>query len=263
MGNEGIHGLTLKIELPDLKADIFPGSGSPSLVLIAGGRAPDPQWLAQFCQGKDAWAVDKGIEVCLNAKIVPSLFIGDCDSASSEGLLWVLDNKIPSVFLPTEKDLTDLQAALRMAGESSAHSEVLLTGVFGGRNDHFFANIFSMIWAEEEWGVQVRCAADDREAVFLLKGPGSVEFNGVQAGTLVSTFSLSEKCEEVNLWGTKWPIEKGTLNIRRPFSVSNIVMTNRCLGSEENEKVSFGAELSNGWMGIYITSTGTEEKGWI
>ncbi len=263
MEYEGIQGLALKIELPHMEADIFPGSGSPSLVLVAGGRPPDPQWLVQFCKGRDIWAVDKGIEVCLNAKITPSLFIGDCDSASREGLLWVLNNKVHSVILPTEKNLTDLQATLRMAGESGIHSEVILTGAFGGRNDHFFANIFSMIWAEEEWGIQARCAADDRESVFLLKGQGSVEFSGVPVGTLVSTLSLSEKCEGVSLWGTKWPIEKGTLNIRRPFSVSNVVMKKGHFGSEVNERGSFGAELTSGWMCIYITAPGIEEKGWI
>lgn len=260
---ERVSGVALKVKLPQFKANVFPGSGSPALVLVAGGRPPNAQWLAQLCQGKDTWAVDKGIDVCLSAKIIPSLFIGDRDSASMNGILWARNNRVPSVVFPTEKNMTDLQIALRMVQESAKGPDVILAGVLGGRHDHFFANIFSMIWAEEEWGVQSRCAADEKEAIFLLKGPGSIEFTGVPAGTLVSTLTLSEKCTGVNLWGTKWPIENGTLNIRRPFAVSNIATGTKPGFSDIKNEVSFGVEMSSGWMGIYITATGIEEKGWI
>lgn len=257
---EGVYCLTIKIELPDYKVTFSNGSGHPSLVLVAGGRPPDPQWLARLCQDRETWAIDRGIDACINAEIKPSLFIGDQDSASREGVLWAQSNRIRSVIFPPEKDMTDLQIALKMAGETFTCAETILTGAFGGRPDHFFANIFSMIWAEEVWGVQTRCAADEREAVFLLQGPGLVEFSGVSPGALISTLSLSERCTGVNLRGVKWPIKRGVLDIRRPFAVSNIItgMKSFFSGSE----ATFDAEISSGWLGIYITEPGEEKKGW-
>ena len=254
---EGFPKLTIKISLPNLKAELIPGTCSPSLVLVAGGRTPDSHWLEQLCQKNTTWAVDRGVDTCISAGVIPSFFIGDRDSASREGILWARDNHIHSAVFPTEKDQTDLQIALKMAGESGFHSEVILTGTFGGRSDHFFANIFSMIWAEEEWGIRARCAADEREAVFLLKGPESIEFTNVSPGTFISTLSLSEKCTGVSLWGTKWSIPDGALYIRHPFAVSNVVTGIRPTSSE---KVSFGAKISSGWMGIFITAPDTEKR---
>lgn len=250
----------MKLILPEFKAEFLPEVYSPSLVIVAGGRPPDPHWLPRLCRNRSVWAVDKGIDVCMNAAIIPSFFIGDCDSASMEGILWARNNFVHSAVFPPEKDLTDLQIALKMAGETGIHHDVILTGTFGGRWDHFFANIFSMIWAEEQWGVQARCAADEREAVFLLQGPGSIEFSDVPADTLVSTLSLSEKCTGVSLWGTKWPITNSTLESRRPFAVSNVVTGIR---SDFPEEVSFGAKISSGWMGVYMTAPNTGKKGWI
>ncbi|MDO9507734.1 MAG: thiamine diphosphokinase [Thermovirgaceae bacterium] len=251
------------IELPQLTARISPGSGSPSLVLVAGGRVPDPNWLAGLCEGRTAWAIDSGIDACRNAGVVPSLFIGDRDSASINGINWARNKEVPSLVFPPEKDLTDLQLALRSMTDLTTGTAAILTGAFGGRYDHSIANLFSMIWAEDEWGVQIRCAADERESFFLLRDRESASFSGIPAGTLISTLSLSEKCTGVNLWGAKWPIGKGTLYARRPFAVSNMVTgANPGLSIEDGE-ISFGVEISTGWLGVYIAGSGAEEKGWI
>jgi len=244
--------LSLIITTPQIKANISPGSGSPSLVLVAGGRAPDPCWLALLCKGKTAWAIDRGIDACMGAGVVPSLFIGDRDSASKKGILWASEKEVPSLVFPPEKDMTDLQLALKLMRNFSGGSSAILTGAFGGRYDHSIANIFSLIWAEEEWSVQIRCAADDRESLFILRDGESATFSGVTAGTLVSTISLSENCTGINLWGTKWSIPNGMLSIRRPFAVSNIISgTDGVPGSKDGE-VSFGVDIGTGWLGVYV-----------
>lgn len=244
--------MSLIIKIPQMTAKISPGSGSPSLVLVAGGRIPDPCWLARVCQKKTAWAIDHGIDACMGAEVVPSLFIGDRDSASKKGILWASQKEVPSLVFPPEKDMTDLQLALKSMRNFSGGSSAILTGVFGGRYDHSIANIFSLIWAEEEWGVQIRCATDERESFFILRDGESAIFSGIPAGTLISTMSLSENCTGINLWGTRWPIPNGKLSIRRPFAVSNVITGSDTLHCRKDGGISFGVEISTGWLGVYV-----------
>lgn len=251
-----------RIEIPELKADIAPGTGSPGLVVVAGGRPPSTEWLNLICRGKKVLAVDRGIEVCRKAVVSPSYYFGDNDSASPEGILWAKTNRIPSAIFPAEKDMTDLQLTLEMAGKMQIGTSAILTGAFGGRNDHFFANVFTMIWAEEEWGLRVRCAADDVESIYLLRGPETLIFSEVEVGTVVSTLSLSEKCSGVSVHGLKWPLSGQNIDLKRPFAVSNKVTGTKGSFQEKGEKVSFSVKVSRGWMGIYITSPEAEEKGW-
>ena len=134
------------------------------------------------------------------AGIRPSFFIGDNDSVSEEARQWSREEKIPSLLFPPEKDLTDLQLALKEASGTCGGPNgmrgctAILTGAFGGRFDHLFANLYSLIWAEEEWGVKVRCEADGSEALFILRSGETLRLSGLEKGGIFSTLALSEKC---------------------------------------------------------------------
>lgn len=241
--------MSREISLPEMKALYEPGCGAPSLVLVAGGRAPDRAWLCDLCRGEKVWAIDRGIDACLPAGIFPSLFIGDGDSASGYAKKWLAERKTPSLIFPPEKDLTDLQLALKIMKADPGGpviKEAILTGSFGGRFDHMFANVYSLLWAEEEWSVRVRCMADDNEAFFIVRGGEKACFSGLGNNTLISTLSLSPECTGVKTTGTRWPINNGKLFLNRPYAVSNIV------AGAEGVSGSFSVEVRSGWLGVYI-----------
>ncbi|HON33395.1 MAG: thiamine diphosphokinase [Thermovirgaceae bacterium] len=233
------------ISLPQLKAQFTPPFELPSIVFVAGGRTPGPSWLRELCREKDVWAVDRGLDPCMAAGIRPSFFIGDNDSVSEEARQWSREGKIPSLLYSPEKYLTDLQLALKEAGRTCRGPNgrrgctAILTGAFGGRFDHLFANLYSLIWAEEEWGMKVRCVADGSEALFILKGGERLRLSGLEKGGIFSTLALSEKCLGIRMTGTRWTISEGNLYLRKPFAVSNVAETTVEVG------------LSSGWLGIY------------
>lgn len=242
--------------LPQLKAFFEPAIGPPSTVIVAGGRAPDITWLRELCSSRDVWAVDRGLDGCMSADIVPTLFIGDGDSVSRKAMQWAQLKRVTSLLFPPEKDLTDLQLALREAGGKG--SSAIITGAFGGRFDHIFANVYSLIWAEEEWGPRVRCMADEKEVFFLIRGGESLSLSGLERGTVFSTLALSEECSGIDMKGAKWQVGEGRLLLREPFAISNILS-----GDAEGaliDRAPLRVSLSSGWLGVYVMTSLSAEQ---
>ena len=53
---------------------------STPVILVAGGRPPDANWLKRVVQNCPVWAIDRGIDVCRSASVIPEILIGDADS---------------------------------------------------------------------------------------------------------------------------------------------------------------------------------------
>lgn len=83
---------------------------------------------------------DHGTVYLLNRGIVPDLAVGDFDSLSNEE--WQLvHERVPNIQRHNpEKNETDTELALLKALEFNP-TEILLTGVTGGRLDHYEANL--------------------------------------------------------------------------------------------------------------------------
>ncbi|MDR1049143.1 MAG: thiamine diphosphokinase, partial [Synergistaceae bacterium] len=155
-----------RLSLPRLEAT-KPGEGAEAgTLLVLGGRAPDPEWLRFAASGRTVWAVDRGAEACRAAGVVPELALGDFDSLDAGGRAWLEELGVGTEAYPPDKDYTDFQLALRRAG---AGRGLLVTGCWGGRFDHAFANVFSILWGRE-WDAEVHAFADEAEALFPLSG---------------------------------------------------------------------------------------------
>ena len=242
--------------LPQINAHFEPAIEPPSTVIVAGGRAPGISWLREVCCSRDVWAVDRGLDSCMSADIVPSLFIGDGDSVSRKAMRWSQLKRVTSILFPPEKNLTDLQLALKEAGGKG--SSAIITGAFGGRFDHLFANVYSLIWAEEEWGPRVRCMADEKEVFFLIRGGESLSLSGLERGTVFSTLALSEECSGIDMKGAKWQVGEGRLLLREPFAISNILS-----GDAEGalfDRTPLRVSLSSGWLGVYFMTSLSAEQ---
>jgi thiamine pyrophosphokinase len=210
-------------------------------ILVLGGRAPSPSWLSNVAYGinKDAvWAADHGVDACMVAGIIPGHVIGDFDSISEEGETWLRSNasEVEIERFPAEKNLTDFQLCLdRVKGE------ILVTGCWGGRFDHAFANVFSALWGLES-GARILAFADELEILIPLAADeqGAVLELRLLSEAVISLLPLSESCEGVDVRGTKWELAGATLAQGRPYAVSN---------APSGEKIS--VKIDKGIIGVY------------
>ena len=188
------------------------------LRIVASGLPKTPK--------RVVWAADHGADACISAGIVPHHVLGDFDSISEDGEAWLRRN-VPEAEVDrfnADKDLTDFQLCL-----SRIKGDILVTGCWGGRFDHAFANVFSSLWGLE-WGARVVAFADESEILIpLAAGPkvceagqsAALELHLLSDASAISLLPMCESCEGVDVRGTKWELAGATLAQGRPYAVSN------------------------------------------
>ena len=192
----------------------------PTALAVAGGRAPSQLWLQQAAMGLATYCADRGAAYALGAGLSPTLVVGDGDSAATavyaeaEGAGAALD------IHPPAKDDTDLQLLLGKLPQA----DLLATGIWGGRFDHLFSNVYSMLAWKQQRQSQV-LLADDKELMVLLTGGDGVKGELVQKAKAVSLLPLSPTCT-VTIDGVRWPLEQAELTQARPYAVSNEAVGN-------------------------------------
>ena len=115
-------------------------------------------------------AVDGGYDTCRKYDIVPDLIVGDFDSVQESDMPQIAEiAKIAPdhvVVLPTEKDDTDMLAAIRI-GLGEGCQEFRIYGGMGGRLEHTLANLQCLIYLKQ-------CSAvgylmDDKTTAFVMQ----------------------------------------------------------------------------------------------
>ena len=230
----------MKLTIPQCTV-VFQQAEAELVVMVAGGRAPAAKWLAAMAQFYPVWAVDRGIETCREAAVVPEILLGDADSGAASSWQWLEALRIPTVKYPVDKDYTDLQLALQELAVRRPGSAVLLTGGWGGRFDHAWSNVFSLLQATDA-GLGVAGIVDQAEAMFFLPGGQQLEIEFVQLPKIVSLVPLTPVCEQVTSQGVHWPLHGVNLSMRAPAAISN-----RLAGGAQK----IGVGLSEGILGIY------------
>lgn len=207
------------MKLPQCEIRYVPAISENEILFSAGGRVPSEKFFKAVAQGRRVFAVDKGIEICRACNILPQILIGDFDSAEKSAVDWAMENNVPVERHPVEKDLTDTQLALQLFGENIS---ALVTGIFGGRVDHLFSNIFTCANSEIR-----NFLADEREIIFYVKGGETVEVNFFEKPFALSLLPLSEICAGVTSENLHWELENATLKQNFPNAVSNRVETSK------------------------------------
>lgn len=231
-----------ELTLPQVRVTYEDSAVNEKFLLVCGGRKPSPSWLASLPEPFRIWAVDSGIGVCREMDWIPEQIIGDADSAQMED--WEWGERVGSSVqkFPTEKDLTDLQLALRTLSESYETPSVLVTGGWGGRFDHTWSNVLSLCWAQR-WGVHPLGIADHIEALLFLSSRERARLRFSQIPFAISLLALSETCTGVSLSGVRWPLKNATLEMETPWTVSNYLTSS----GEEGLQISIG----EGMLGLY------------
>ena len=231
-----------RLELPQLRCFFEKELPDSQILLVAGGRPPAAEWLVKAAAMFPVWCVDSGIDSCQRSNVIPKRLIGDGDSASSQGWAWGKGLGIPVEVYPPEKNLTDLQLALQTVGEVYGQAVVIVTGVWGGRFDHAFSNVYSLKGCED-FGIRGCCAADEGEVLLLLKGKDSVRIETDRCPEIISLLPLSPKCSGVFIDGVRWPLQDVELHDSLPYAISN--------RPNQFEK-EINVAIENGWLGIYL-----------
>ncbi len=230
------------IRLPQVTLSIDGVPAGREILLVAGGRKPQISWLLDAAENRIVWAIDRGVNVCMEAGLLPALILGDADSASPK--LWKAARTRGSetLLLPREKDETDLQMALRTVSERFGQATTLVTGCWGGRFDHTWSNVFSVLGAVRR---ELNCAVlvDHRELLAFINNGQSLTLRHEKEPAAVSLIALSERCRGVSISGVHWPLKETVLEKDSPYAISN--------RPEEGKPTRVA--LDDGEMGVYVS----------
>ena len=138
------------------------------------------------------------------------LAVGDFDSSSPP------QQAKEVILLPQEKDDTDTMFAAREI-VARGFGEAILFGATGGRTDHFFANLQTMLYLAKQ-GVQSKMY-DDKTEIFCL-WPGEYRFAS-QKNRFLSVFAAGGAATRICLEQVKYPLWEATLTPDTPLGISN------------------------------------------
>lgn len=147
----------------------------------------------------------------------PHILIGDMDSVDEETQGWLDASHVPLIQHPRAKDETDLELALRLAQERGA-DEILILGAFGGRLDHFVANVMLLTQAHN---VKLADAASE-----MWVGSGNEEIQG-RKGDTVSLIPLDEQVDGITTIEMEYPLRGETLARGSTRGISNVMLGER------------------------------------
>lgn len=209
-----------------------------ALIALAGSppdrAALDAAWPGWSTDVELVIAADAGADTAERLGTRPDLAVGDFDSIDPSTLVRLEAAGVPIEISPTAKDESDAELAIRAAIVRGADA-LTIVGGFGGRPDHFLANI-GLLALPELAGMPVQLV-DGTTRLSLLRGPGRLILAG-RTGDLVSLVPLGSGVEGVTTDGLAWPLVDEPLPLGPARGLSNVR-----LGPEATVQVRAGLLL--------------------
>lgn len=200
------------------------GAGPSTRALIVGGSPERPPVeLLRALRARCGYTVacDAGADSCLLAGVPVDVFLGDDDSVSPEGLRFARSTARLEETYPTDKDDVDTGLAVAwVRARRPETSEIVLTGVSGGRTDHALAVLGIAARAAD-----LRPTIEEGRSVSRILAPGgrrSWRFSPGDEGRTVSVVSLSPT-SVVSESGMRWNLDRAGLEFLSDRGVSNVV----------------------------------------
>lgn len=225
--------------LPEGKIKIKSNIGGQKTgLVIAGGRRPENNWLKSVAVSKEIYCADRGIESCLANNLKPTILCGDADS--SEKVFWenAKDLGAKIILLDPAKDDTDLWFLLENIPNDE---DLIVSGVWGGRFDHLYSNLFSLLEHKRKNKVQI-VLADQEECLCFLNSGESLVFSDFEKINIESLALLPlQAVNEVTLSGVKWELKQAQLLLNHSYAISNL---------PEQKQITFTCD--SGSVGFYL-----------
>lgn len=154
---------------------------------------------------------DKGVLHARKLGVSPDIILGDFDSYTGEVI-----EECEIIRTVPEKDDTDTIMAVKLAIEKG-FGRIILYGALGGRFDHTFANIQTLVYAREH-GCELTIS--DSSCEISLQGKGCKRYPK-RENYYFSVFALTESVDIERLSGVKYPLVSYTMRQSFPIGVSN------------------------------------------
>ncbi len=157
---------------------------------------------------------DKGYLAAEKLGLDDALVLGDFDS------LGFIPKSGNVQIYPSAKDDTDTLLAVKKALEMGA-SEIFIYGALGGRIDHTFANIQTLMFIAESGATGTLVSED---SIITLQCSNTCRRYKKRDGYYFSVFSYSEKSIGVSISGTEYILFDAVLTNSYPLGVSNHII---------------------------------------
>ncbi|MCM3386707.1 thiamine diphosphokinase [Ureibacillus chungkukjangi] len=162
---------------------------------------------------------DKGALYLIEEGIVPTDIVGDFDSLSKEEWQRVSTIALNAEKVQAEKDETDTDLALLKALTYNP-TEIFLTGVTGGRLDHFEAALRSMYRLQKEHPqIHIKIINSHNEIRILFPGEHTIIRD--EKFRYISFFAYEDEVENVTIRGLKYETTKECIEIGTSRFTSN------------------------------------------
>lgn len=172
-------------------------------VIVGGGPADELPDLNQWDSARFIGA-DAGASVLLQIGISPEAAVGDFDSVS-DAEFSVLQRAVSELKrLPADKDETDAELALTHA-VSWSPDRIILTGVTGGRLDHFISALHAVFACQLE-NPDIDVAIMNRNNRIRFLPPGTHVLMGDSSFRYISLYPFQSEVTELTLKGFKYEV---------------------------------------------------------
>ena len=189
-------------------------------LIFAGGLAPNDATLKVVREIKNVnlvIAADSGLHTATNLGLTVDVVIGDMDSVNAKALTDADSQGTKIIRHDTDKNFTDLHAALLYAAEHGAQKMIVVTAG-GGRLDHQLGVIATMF--DPRLGqMQVEALWDNSE-IFALQGPTSCDFSA-ELEDIVGLQAFGTVAAGISTTGLRWKLNNESLFSHETRGVSN------------------------------------------
>ena len=186
-----------------------------TFAILLGGEIKPTARLKSQLQGARAIAADSGIAHAKVLNLIPELWVGDFDSASSEDEASY--GQIERMEFPAEKDASDGDIAISEAFRRGA-TEIIMVGGFGGQFDHVIAHA-AMLLAMTKREISCMITSGSEEAYGLT---WETKLPGLAIGTRLSIVPMSD-LKGLTIRGVKWPLSNKSVPFGSTHTLSNVV----------------------------------------
>ena len=189
-------------------------------LIFAGGLTPNDATLKVAREIKNVnlvIAADSGLHTATKLGLTVDFVVGDMDSVNAKALTDADSRGTKIIRHDTDKNFTDLHAALLYAAEHGAQKIIVVTAG-GGRLDHQFGVIAAMF--DPSLGqIQVEALWDNSE-IFALQGPTSCEFSA-ELEDIVGLQAFGAVAAGISTTGLRWKLNNESLFSHETRGVSN------------------------------------------
>ena len=161
-------------------------------------------------EGDFVIAADGGYDALSKMGIRCDLLVGDLDSISAD------PEGVETVRYPVKKDYTDAHLAY-LEGVKRGYESFVLTGAWGGREDHSLANI-ALLLSSSRAGHEMLLSGELSDMFVITES--SYEFDG-EPGRRFSVLAIGGATMGVSISGSEYDVEKISLRESFPLGVSN------------------------------------------